>query len=151
MKDSIRRGLAIFGAMTLTPLIMLILSKCFPASLDAKQTKFSEHELRRRNSWINSVACFFCILGAISAFPLYIKGLPKNDLWGFGFSFGMMIICPVTWVGMITLPQGRGRWLEFWHFYALKYQINTRFLLYCFSLIAVLGIVSMYKVMQTIL
>ena len=130
-----------------TPLIMKWWGRLAPPTQASEFDSLSREELRRRNNWIDNVACVLALAGIVSPLLLYANGMSRQNPWPVGLGFGLMVILPVTLVALLTLPQGLGRFREFWRFYELKYGIGIRGISYVFVPIGVLGIVSIYKLL----
>ena len=128
-----------------TPLIMKLWGRWSPPTRASEFDSVSKEELRRRNNWIDNVACSLALIGIFSPLLLYANGMSNRNPWPVGLGFGLMVILPVAFVSMFTLPQGFVRFREFWRFYELKYGIGVRGITYVFVPIAVLGIASIYK------
>ena len=80
-------------------------------------------------------------------FPLYLyaTGVSPHNPWPVGLGFGVMVILPVTFIALFTLPKGAGRFAEFWRFYELKYGIGLKGIAVVYVLFALLGLVSAYE------
>jgi hypothetical protein len=138
----------IFSAVVaayVTPLIMSLWSRLSPPSESSRYDGFSEAELKRRNNWINNVAIVLALLGIWAPLTLYVNGLSKHNPWPVGLGFGLMVILPVAFVSLVTLPKGVKRYGEFWRFYELKYKIGLRSIAVVYWLLGLLGVLSAYK------
>lgn len=104
-------------------------------------------ELKRRNNWIDVVSMFLAFAGIVTPMYWYVGGANSHNPWPLGFGFGLMVILPTSFILAVTLPGGRGRFVEFWRFYSLKYGIGTKGLLALYVPFAMLGIVSAIKLL----
>jgi len=130
------------GLTFVAPLLMAGLMRLFPVkSIFAEGTRDFEI-LRKRNNWIDVVACVICLIGLWSAVVLYVTGMDSRDPWGLAFGFGMSVLAPLLWISAVTLPGGKWRFAEFWVFYEVKYKVNWKGLAVVFVPLAALGVVS---------
>lgn len=138
-----------FLSATLTPVLMTLWGKMSPVKeLSAWEPSFDT--LKRRNNIIDGVACVLCLIGIGVPLPL-MQYIPEGThMWAVGLGFGLMIILPVLFVTLVTLPFGIGRFLEFWRFYELKYKIGIRGIMVLYIPLMVLGVVSVYEISESI-
>ncbi|BET65444.1 hypothetical protein ASA1KI_03620 [Opitutales bacterium ASA1] len=130
------------GLTVIVPLLVAGLMRLFPVkSIFSEGTRDFEI-LRKRNNWIDVVACVICLIGLWSAVVLYVAGMDNRDPWGLAFGFGMSVIAPLLWITAVTLPGGKWRFAEFWVFYEVKYKVNWKGLAAVFLPLAALGVVS---------
>lgn len=134
-----------FIGATITPAIMGVWSKMSPPSEIKSSEKYTYDQLSKRNSRINAVASVLSVSGMLLVIPLYYFGISKNNPWPLGLGFGLMVVLPVAYISMVTLSSGLGRFLEFWRYYELEYEISIRSLLVVYALLSILGFVSAYQ------
>lgn len=134
----------------ITPLIMNLWSKFSPPDEVSQNEKYTFQQLHERNSKINSIASIFAVFGLLLAISLYMLGVSKNNPWPLGLGFGFMVILPVAYISIVTLPKGQNRFTEFWRFYELNYDIGIRSLFVVYVLISILGLFSAYQLILNV-
>jgi hypothetical protein len=131
--------LAIGAAALLTPLLIRAASRAFPprrravGNYDALRTRYKAVEL-----WSH----VFAVLGGGAALWFLLILRPGNTPWLAGVVFGWVVLVPLLFIAVCTLPQGIARWREFWQYYELHHQVNLRFATPVYALFCVLGIIS---------
>jgi hypothetical protein len=123
----------------LTPLLMRAASRAFPprrpgsASYEVLQPRYKAIEL-----WSQ----FFSAIGGVAAICFVLALRPGNTPWLVGLVFGWLVLVPLLFIAVCTLPHGTSRWREFWQYYELHYQISLRFVTPVYALLCLLGIIS---------
>lgn len=138
-----------FLSATLTPLIMLLWGALSPVR---QQTAWepSFEQLSKRNWLINGIACAFSLAGIFTPLPLLSHFPESVHGWLVGLGFGLMVILPVLFISLVTLPYGLARFYEFWRFYELKYKIGIKGIMVVYIPIMVLGVVSIHEISKNI-
>ena len=138
-----------FLSATLTPVLMALWGKMSPVrELSGWEPTFDT--LKRRNNIIDGVACVLCLIGIGVPLPL-MQYIPESThMWAVGLGFGLMVLLPVMFVTLVTLPFGIGRFLEFWRFYELKYKIGIRGIIVLYIPLMILGAMSVYEISKSI-
>ena len=133
------------ASASLTPVIMVLWASLSPVkSVSGFEPSF--HVLNRRYGIINSIACILSFVGICIPLPL-MRQLPEGlHMWALGLGFGSMIILPLLFITLVTLPFGFTRFYEFWRFYELKYKIGIRGIMTIYIPLMLLGLVSTYQV-----
>lgn len=129
-----------------TPIVMSLWGKLSPPAKSSPHDSFSEQELIRRNNWINNISIVLLFVGIGVSLLLYENGASPHDPWPAGLGFGLMVILPVTFISLVTLPRGIRRYGEFWRFYELKYKVSLKSIFILYLLLGLLGVVSAYKI-----
>lgn len=143
MNSEVFRGLVTHLALsTFVPFLLGLLIRLFPAKQIFEPGSADAEHLKRRNNWIDRVACGICLLALFSACFLYATVLDDRDFWGLGFGFGMAVLAPVFWITAVTLPAGKWRLVEFWVFYSEKYKVSWLSLGLIYVPLCLLGVVS---------
>jgi MFS family permease len=128
---------------------MMLWSRLSPVR-DLSEWEPSFEELTKRNRLLNGIACAFCLAGIFTPLPLF-KYLPEVvHGWLVGLGFGLMIILPVLFISLVTLPKGLPRFHEFWRFYELHYKIGLKGIMVVYVPIMILGLVSIYEITKNI-
>lgn len=143
--DIARIAVSGFIGAVATPAIMGLWSKLSPPREISPSEKYSYDQLDDRNSRINRIASILSVSGILIVIPLYFVGIPNTNPWPVGLGFGLMIVLPAAYVSIMTLSKSVDRFMEFWRFYELKYNISIRSLLVVYVLLSILGFISAYK------
>jgi hypothetical protein len=141
---------SIFSALVaafVAPLIMTLWNRLSPPAKSSPYDVFSEGELKYRNNRINIVASLLSLAGIFVPLAFYANSAFSRNPWPLGLGFGLMVILPVAFISVVTLPKGIKRYGEFWRFYELKYGIGLRSLAIFYLLLGLLGILSAYKLL----
>ncbi|WP_444916858.1 hypothetical protein [Microbulbifer sp. JMSA003] len=142
-------AITIFLSATLTPIIMVFWGRLSPAR-ELSEWEPSFEELTKRNRLLNGIACVFCLAGIFAPLPLF-NYLPEEvHGWLVGLGFGLMIILPVLFISLATLPRGISRFYEFWRFYELHYKIGLKGIMAVYIPLMALGLVSVYEITKNI-
>lgn len=144
--NAITGGLTIAGAMFLAPVLMRIWRNQSPPPVTSEFDLYDADELKRRNRGIYLVSYCLSCLGIFSPIFLLLSGLGKDSPWMLGLGFGLAVILPVTFASLVTLPQGRKRFLEFWRFFELQNRLSLGAMFVVTMPLAILGFVSLYKI-----
>jgi hypothetical protein len=129
----------------LTPLLMRVASRAFPprraatASYDVLRPRYKALEL-----WSQP----FAAIGGVAALCFLLALRPGNTPWLVGVIFGWLVLVPLLFIAVCTLPCGISRWREFWQYYELHYQISLRFVTPVYALLSLLGIISTVVVLH---
>jgi hypothetical protein len=132
------RGLAYAGAITLTPLLMWALARAFPP-----RRPVGAHIAG--TAWYSRVETASQIVAIVAiwvALLFAIRQRVPNTFWLLGYGLGWIVIAPVTFIALCTLPRGITAWTAFWRFHEQKHGISLRFLVPLYALLFVLGIAS---------
>jgi hypothetical protein len=126
-----------FGAVgpiagLLTPLVMFLWKKYFPAVAAPEFAGVPTEVLRRRNDWIDHIANSLMILGASSAVIPWALGVPVTDLLAPALGFGLMLWLPALFILSVTLPHGSLRLREYLRWYELKWGIGLKSISYVY-------------------
>ena len=133
------RALAAGAAVALTPILVRAISKSFPprpariGDFDALRTRY-----RTIEGW-SQVIAIFAAWGAI-AFMLWMR--VGNTFWLIGVLFGWLVLAPVIFIAVCTLPKGLFCWSEFWRYYELRYQVSLALIGPLYAALCLLGVVS---------
>jgi hypothetical protein len=131
--------LSLLAAMALTPIIIRVLARKFPArSADPREYE----SLRRQYGWLELGSQLAALAGIIGSITLLILLHVGNTPWIVGVGFGWLVLAPVLVISAFTLPRGIARWREFWRFYELRYHISLQLLAPVYVALSALGIVS---------
>ena len=130
--------MAYAGAIILTPLLIWALARAFPARR-ALFGHTAETALYSRLETGSHVVAIVAIWAAV--FIAILHRVP-NTFWLIGYGVGWIVIAPVTFIALCTLPRGIRVWTAFWSFHAQKHGIGLWFLAPLYALLFVLGIVS---------
>lgn len=139
--------LVIAASALLTPLLMRTASRVFPPRRAAVA---SYDVLRPRYKAIALWSQLFAAIGGVGALCFLLFLRPGNTPWLVGVIFGWLILVPLLFIAVCTLPRGISRWLEFWQYYELHYQISLRFITPVFALLCLLGIISTLVVLHSL-
>lgn len=132
-------SLVIAASAFLTPLLMRALAVAFPP----RGPQSNDHQgLRSRYNTIELWSQFFAVLGGVAAVWFVIALRRGNTPWHVGVIFGWLVLTPLLFIAVCTLPRGVSRWNEFWRFYELRYRITLRLLAPVYTFLALLGVVS---------
>ena len=135
------------AAALLTPLLMRAASRAFPPRFS---TVASYHVLQPRYKAIALWSELFAAIGGVAAVCFLLALRPSNTPWLVGVVFGWLVLLPVLFIAVCTLPRGISRWREFWQYYELHYQIGLRFVTPVYALLCVLGIISTAVVLHSL-
>ena len=138
-----------FFSVTLTPLIMMLWGKLSPPK-ELSNWEPSFEELTKRNRLFNGIACVLCLVGI--CLPLFLFNQVPEQVhgWLVGLGFGLMVMLPVLFISLVTLPKGLARFYEFWRFYELHYKIGLKGIMVVYIPIMILGVVSIYEITKNI-
>jgi hypothetical protein len=137
--------LVMAASALLTPLLIRAASRAIPprraaiASYDTLRPRYKAIELWSR---------LFAAIGGVGAVCFLLALRPANTPWLVGVMFGWLVLVPLLFIALCTLPRGISRWCEFWQYYELHYQINLRFVTPVFALLCLLGIISTVVVLH---
>ncbi len=133
-----RQALAYGGAIALTPLLMRILARAFPAPV----TEATPPADARRYSRIEMVSGIVAIVAAWAAIFSGIALRFPNSFWLLGYIFGWVTLSPLAVIAACTLPHGVDSWREFWRFHEQAHRISVRFFGPVYVVLSVIGIIS---------
>src|SRR5436309_15343367 len=137
--------LVMAASALLTPLLMRAASRAFPprraaiASYDVLRPRYKPLEL-----WSQ----LFAAIGGVGALCFLLFFRPSNTPWLVGVIFGWLVLVPLLFIAVCTLPRGISRWREFWQYYELHYQISLRFVTPVYALLCLLGVISTVVVLH---
>jgi len=125
-------------ALIVTPLAVRALGRAVPpAPGNALHLESLRAQYRSLELW-SQVAAVVGMIGAAAS--LFIRA--GDTPWLLGVIFGWLVLAPVLFVAISTLPRGVSHWRGFWRFYELSYGISLRLLVPVYALLCALGIVS---------
>jgi hypothetical protein len=104
--------------------------------------------LRSRYKAIELWSELFAALGGVAAVCFLLALRPGNSPWLVGVVFGWLVLIPLLFIALCTIPRGVSRWREFWQYYELYHQISLRFLIPLLAFLCLIGIVSTAVVLQ---
>ena len=125
--------------MILTPIVMRVLARKFPARGSGPGEYEALRPQFRRLELASQLAALFGIVGSIA---LLVALHAANTPWTLGVAFCWAVLTPVLVIAVFTLPRGITYWREFWRFYELTYQTSLRFLAPVYVALCAVGIVS---------
>jgi hypothetical protein len=129
----------------LTPLLMRAASRAFPP----RRAAIASYDLLRpRYKAIELWSQLFAAIGGVAAVCFLLALRPGNTPWLVGVIFGWLVLIPLLFIAVCTLPRGISRWREFWQYYELHYQISLRFVTPVYALLSLLGIISTVVVLH---
>ena len=129
----------------LAPFLMRAASRAFPPR-DPVGGNYGS--LRSRYKSIELWSQVFAVLGSGAAGLFFLILRCGNTPWLVGVVFGWLVLIPVLFIAVCTLPRGISRWREFWRYYELHYQLSLRFITPVYALLCLLGIISTLVVLQ---
>ena len=125
-------------AVIVTPLAIRALGRAVPPTpSNALHFESLRAEYRSLELWSRVAA----VVGMISA-AAWVFIRVDNTPWLLGVIFGWLVLAPVLFVAISTLPRGVSHWRDFWRFYELSYGISLRLLVPVYAFLCALGIVS---------
>jgi hypothetical protein len=131
----------------LTPLLMRAASRAFPP----RRAAIASYDvLRPRYEAIELWSQLFAAIGGVAAVCFLLALRPNNSPWLVGVIFGWLVLVPLLFIAVSTLPHGISRWREFWQYYELHYRISLRFVTPVFALLSLLGIISTVVVLHSL-
>jgi hypothetical protein len=131
--------LSLFAAIVLTPVVMRVLARRFPAP-PGEATEYES--LRRQYGWLETTSQLAALAGIVGSIALLISLHVGNTPWIIGVGFGWLVLAPVLLIAAFTLPRGLACWRDFWRFYELTYRISLRLLAPIYVALCALAIVS---------
>ncbi|TNZ55559.1 hypothetical protein CGK45_22995 [Vibrio parahaemolyticus] len=140
-------------SIVLTPIIIILWAKFFPVAENDEFNFLSQDTLKEKNKWINNISVFLHFVGLVLPIPLISKVSENNPElvpWGIALIFGSMVLIPLIFVSMVTLPRGVKRFREYWRFYELHYGIGIKGIKVVFIPIGLVGLLSLFKVANAI-
>ena len=113
------------AAAIFTPLAIRALGRAAPPTpSNALHFESLRAQYRSLEQW-SQLAAITGMLGA-GAWALTRAG---NTPWLLGVGFGWLVLAPVLFIALCTLPRGVSQWRGFWRFYELSYGIAFAYLL----------------------
>jgi len=134
-------GIISAAVVVLVPVVVSVLALFSPPpSLEYGETLES---LKRRNGSISNIAQALAFLGLVSPLVLFGQGINQVGWPALGLGFGLMVILPVLWICIATLPLGIQRFREFWRFTEIHQKCGLGATLAIYVPLAGWGFVSM--------
>jgi hypothetical protein len=128
------------AAAVLTPGIMAMWAKLTPPKPASEFDALGPEALRQRNRWLDHAFTLFMFVGLCYPVPILQKyGSPSNIFPMIGVAFGSMVVTPVVFVTLCTLPKGIARVREFWRFYETRWGIGLRGIAWVYTFVALVG------------
>ena len=136
--------LAMAVAVIVMPLAIRALGRAVPpAPSDALRFESLRAQYRSLELWSHLVA----VVGMVGA-GAWVFTHAGNTPWLLGVIFGWLVLAPVAFIAICTLPRGVSHWHGFWRFYELSYGISLRLLAPVYAFLCALGILSMTVILS---
>jgi MFS family permease len=139
-------GITAAAVVVLVPAVISVLAIFSPPpSPDFGETFES---LKQRNGLISNIAQAVAFAGLVSPLVLFKQGINQVGWPALGLGFGLMVVLPVIWVCVITLPAGLQRFREFWRFTEIhqKCGLGASLVIYLpLSLVGFLSVVRLWN------
>ncbi len=142
----VRRGLAVFASLALTPLAMRALGHLAPPrQISARESDHLKSRYSKIEGWSEVVAIVSIWISLLAWF----RGGGGDSYWLLAFGFGWMCIAPVLFVATATALRRDLFWTEFWRHHEWKHGVNLHVLAATYATGCVVGILATANLLFT--
>ena len=137
------------ASVVLTPLLVKLWTRLAPPATTSEFDHLGLDALRARNGRTDNIATLLSMIGICVPLVVIYLGLLPPSAWLLGLGFGLMVLLPVGYIGVVMLPHGVERFHEFWRFYELRWGIGLRGIRIVYIPTAILGLISLVMVIHS--
>ncbi len=134
------RGFTYGATLILTPLLLWLLARVFPPR------NISAAGLSARHAATEGWSVICGIVAVWAALALMLVSRVHNSPWLVGVLLGWLVLAPILFIALRTLPRGLSEWQAFWRFHESRHGISIRVLAAAYAFLSLLGLASTFMI-----